>query len=163
VSLQAGLPDGILSNQISQFGKILSGLRVEKVGRYTYSSAIWNILRPFSTFYGHWVIKLQNSTYIFSRFGIFCQENLATLLTSLCEFIEWAPGRVKPEFSRANAFVQTVLGAEEGESAGQQDVEQDPRRPDVDRLPVRLPLDHFRCHEVRGPDPGVDFMNLHWP
>jgi hypothetical protein len=36
----SGLPDGIFSNQISQFGKILEGLAMEDVG----------------TFYGDWVL-----------------------------------------------------------------------------------------------------------
>jgi hypothetical protein len=39
---QAGLPDGLFSNKKSQFGKILEGLRLEKM--FTYFMAIWNIL-----------------------------------------------------------------------------------------------------------------------
>jgi hypothetical protein len=42
----AGLPDGLFSNQKSQFGYILVGL-VEKVGSFM---TIWNILRPFGKF-----------------------------------------------------------------------------------------------------------------
>jgi hypothetical protein len=48
VSSQAGLPDGIFSNQKSQFGKIFEGLGMEKVGifsgRLKYIMAIWCIL-----------------------------------------------------------------------------------------------------------------------
>jgi hypothetical protein len=44
----AGLPDGIFSNQKSQFGKIWEGFGVEKVGIYyghfKYIAAIWYIL-----------------------------------------------------------------------------------------------------------------------
>jgi hypothetical protein len=33
-----------------------------------------NILRPFSTFYGHWVIYIVAIWYICPRFGILCQD-----------------------------------------------------------------------------------------
>jgi hypothetical protein len=52
--LGSGLPDGIFSNQKSQFGEILEALGIEKVG--IYSTAIWYILRPFGKFYGHLII-----------------------------------------------------------------------------------------------------------
>jgi hypothetical protein len=45
------LPDGLLSNQKSQFGKILEGLGMENVGIFyghsEYFTAIWYILWPF--------------------------------------------------------------------------------------------------------------------
>jgi hypothetical protein len=50
-SSRAGLPDGIFSNQKSQFGKILEGLAMELVGLFdshlVYSSAIWCMLWSF--------------------------------------------------------------------------------------------------------------------
>jgi hypothetical protein len=39
---------------------------------------IWSILWPFDIFYGH-LIYLMVTWYIFSRFGMFYQKNLATL------------------------------------------------------------------------------------
>jgi hypothetical protein len=42
------LPDGLFSNQKSQFGKILEGLRLENVyifyGHWEYFMEIWDIL-----------------------------------------------------------------------------------------------------------------------
>jgi hypothetical protein len=47
------LPDGLVSNQKSQFGKIFQALRMENVGIFyghlEHFKAIWNILRPFDT------------------------------------------------------------------------------------------------------------------
>jgi hypothetical protein len=48
----AGLPDGIFSNQKSQFGCIFQGLGMENVGTYMYFMVIWYILLPFGTFCG---------------------------------------------------------------------------------------------------------------
>jgi hypothetical protein len=52
-SFLPGLPDGLLSNQKYQFGKILKGLGMEKVvlffGHLEYITAIWYI-------FGHLVI-----------------------------------------------------------------------------------------------------------
>jgi hypothetical protein len=42
---------------------------------FVYSMAIWNIYGLFGIFYG----ELVSIWYIFPRFGILCQENLATL------------------------------------------------------------------------------------
>jgi hypothetical protein len=51
---QPGLPDGLFSNQKSQFGSILEGLRLENVdmfyGHFEYFTDIWDILWPFGTF-----------------------------------------------------------------------------------------------------------------
>jgi hypothetical protein len=44
-----------------QFGKILKGLGMEKVGIGTYSMAIWKILWLFGIFYAHMVIIWQFS------------------------------------------------------------------------------------------------------
>jgi hypothetical protein len=45
---QEGLPDGFFSNQKSQFGQILEGLRLENMdifyGHLEYSTDIWDIL-----------------------------------------------------------------------------------------------------------------------
>jgi hypothetical protein len=48
----AMLPDGIFSNQKSQFGKILKGLAMEDVG---ILMAFLSILRPNGIFYSHLV------------------------------------------------------------------------------------------------------------
>lgn len=50
-----------------------------------------------------------------------------------------------------DGFKQTLLGAVKRQTATQKDEENDPATPDVHRLPIRLSLDHFRSHEVRGP------------
>jgi hypothetical protein len=67
------LPEGMLSNQKSQYGLFLAGLAIEDVGNFTAISSIKRpngirILWPFGTFCGHLVY--------FSRFG----KNLATLV-----------------------------------------------------------------------------------
>ena len=53
------------------------------------------------------------------------------------------PGAAEVELPRADCLVEPVLGAEEGHGAREQDVQQDPRRPHVHRLPVRPPLYHL--------------------
>jgi hypothetical protein len=62
----AGLPDGIFSNQKSQFGLILECLAMEDVGAFyghsVNSPAFWHILWPFYLFCGHLVN--------FPRFGM---------------------------------------------------------------------------------------------
>jgi hypothetical protein len=67
---RAGLPDGLFSNQNSQFGKKFKGLRLENAdifyGHLEYFIDIWDILYPFVTFVFIW--------YIFSSFGIMHQE-----------------------------------------------------------------------------------------
>jgi hypothetical protein len=64
------LPDGLFSNQKSQFGFIGEGLAMENLGIFydhlDYFRAIGNILWPFGIFCGNW--------YIFPRFGILDQE-----------------------------------------------------------------------------------------
>jgi hypothetical protein len=70
------LPDGLLSNQKSQFGKILECLAMENLGIFcdhlVYFTAIGNILWPFGIFCGHLAY--------FSHFLVFCtKKNLATL------------------------------------------------------------------------------------
>jgi hypothetical protein len=68
--LVAGLPDGLFSNQKSQFGSIFDSLRLENVdifyGRLEY-------LRTFGDFYDH-LVHFVLMWYIFSGFGITCQE-----------------------------------------------------------------------------------------
>jgi hypothetical protein len=67
---RAGLPDGLLSNQKSQFGKFCRGLAMENLGIFydhlVYFKAIANILWPFGIFCGNLVY--------FPRFGILDQE-----------------------------------------------------------------------------------------
>jgi hypothetical protein len=50
-----GLPDGIFSNQKSQFGKIFEGLAMENVGAFydhlVHVTAIWYMLVHFFTFW----------------------------------------------------------------------------------------------------------------
>jgi hypothetical protein len=58
-----GMPDGIFSNQKSQFWQILEeGLRVENAGIFyghlEYFTDIWNILRTFGIFNGHLVYSM---------------------------------------------------------------------------------------------------------
>jgi hypothetical protein len=64
------LPDGLFSNQKSQFGSILEGLEIENLGIFydhlVYFTAIGNILRPFGLFCGHLVY--------FPRFGMLYDE-----------------------------------------------------------------------------------------
>jgi hypothetical protein len=64
------LPDGIFSNQKSQFGSILVSLAMEDVGIFyghlVYFTANWYILWPFGIFYGNLVC--------FPRFGMLHQE-----------------------------------------------------------------------------------------
>jgi hypothetical protein len=66
----AGLPDGIFSNQKSQFGLILECLTMKDVGNFyghsVYFTAISYILLPFSIFNGHFGIS--------SHFGMLYQE-----------------------------------------------------------------------------------------
>jgi hypothetical protein len=61
------LPDGIFSNQKSQFGKILVGLRMEKVGiHHGHLYIPWYILWPFGNLVAIWSL--------FHRFDTLCQE-----------------------------------------------------------------------------------------
>jgi hypothetical protein len=63
----AGMPDGLFSNQKSQFGQILEGLAMETVCIfYVHFTAILNILWLFGIFCGHLVC--------FPRFRMLCQE-----------------------------------------------------------------------------------------
>jgi hypothetical protein len=54
------LPDGIFSNRKSQFGKILEGLGIEKVGtfygRLEYITAIWYISWQFGIIFPFWYV-----------------------------------------------------------------------------------------------------------
>jgi hypothetical protein len=43
-----------------------------------YFMPIWSIFRPLEIFYDH-LVKFVVICYIFPRFGMLCQENLATL------------------------------------------------------------------------------------
>jgi hypothetical protein len=66
----AGLPDGLFSNQKSQFGNTFQGIRLENVeifyGRLEHFMNIRDILPTFGTFCVHLVH--------FSSFGIMHQE-----------------------------------------------------------------------------------------
>jgi hypothetical protein len=77
VYFYAGLPDGIFSNQKSQFGKVLEGLAMEDVSLFyanlAYFKAICYILKPFGILCGHFGL--------FSQVSICCTyKNLATPL-----------------------------------------------------------------------------------
>jgi hypothetical protein len=67
------LPDDLFSNQKSQFGSILEGLRFENIdtfyGYLKYFMDIWDILCPF----GRFCVHLEQ----FSGFGVMYQEKLA--------------------------------------------------------------------------------------
>jgi hypothetical protein len=73
----SGLPDGIFSNQKSQFGQFLDCLAMKDVGKLyvylVYFTAISYILWPFSIFCGHF-------WYIFPVLACYSKKNLATLL-----------------------------------------------------------------------------------
>jgi hypothetical protein len=64
------LPDGIFSNQKSQFGQILEGHGMEDVVIFV---TILSILLPFGIFYGH-SAYLPPFRCIFSRFGMLHPE-----------------------------------------------------------------------------------------
>jgi hypothetical protein len=74
-----GLPDGLFSNQKSQFGGKLQGGRLENVdifnGHLEYFSWI---------LYDH-LAHLVFIWYIFSSFGIMHQQNLATPCVTACQ------------------------------------------------------------------------------
>jgi hypothetical protein len=67
--LQSRLPDGMCSNQLSQFGYVLEGFGMENVatfyGHLEYITAIWYYLGSFGNLIVRW--------YIFLRFGILYQ------------------------------------------------------------------------------------------
>jgi hypothetical protein len=71
------MPDGLFSNQKSQFGSILKGLSREHFGIFydnlVYFMAFGNILWPLEIFYGH-LVYFVVIWYIFPRFGILDQE-----------------------------------------------------------------------------------------
>jgi hypothetical protein len=73
----SGLPDGLFSNQESQFGKILEDLARENLGIF-YDHLIY-------VFYGHWkyfmaIWYICGHLVYFSPFGYIFWKNLATLL-----------------------------------------------------------------------------------
>jgi hypothetical protein len=76
------LPDGLFSNQKSQFGQILEGFGMENVGLFfdhlEYFMAIWYNLWPFGLVCGHLV-------YFFPFWYVWTKENLATLEETLVE------------------------------------------------------------------------------
>jgi uncharacterized membrane protein YuzA (DUF378 family) len=65
------LPDGLFSNQKSQFGKILEGLRMENAvkfyGHFEYFTVIWYIIWPFCNVVAIW--------FIFPCFGILSEKS----------------------------------------------------------------------------------------
>jgi hypothetical protein len=54
----------------------LEGVEIENIiilyGHLEYTTAIWNILRPFGIFYGHWYLVV--IWYIYPHFGMLYQE-----------------------------------------------------------------------------------------
>jgi hypothetical protein len=81
---RAWLPDGLFSNQKSQFLYILEGLAMEYVGIFyghlVTFSAIWSIICPFGVFYGH-LVYFMAIWYILWPFGKFYGQ-LVYLLSS---------------------------------------------------------------------------------
>jgi hypothetical protein len=73
------LPDGLFSNQKSQFGKILEGFGMERIailfGHLKYITALWYILWPFVNLVAIWY---------FTPVLVHCvkKKNLATLPVS---------------------------------------------------------------------------------
>jgi hypothetical protein len=69
---KSGLPDGLISNQKSQFGFTLEGLKMENVfifyGHLEYFMAIWYSLWQSGTVCGHLVY--------FSHFGMFGRRRI---------------------------------------------------------------------------------------
>jgi hypothetical protein len=70
------LPDGLFSDQKSQFGLILRALDWKML---VYFKAIWNILRTFGVFYDH-LAHLMTIWYIFPVLVSQAKKNLATLV-----------------------------------------------------------------------------------
>jgi hypothetical protein len=70
--LKAGLPDGFFSNQIPNVGKFWRALVWKML---IYFMAFWNILQTFWMFYDH-LVHFVSTGYIFSGFGILCQEKI---------------------------------------------------------------------------------------
>jgi hypothetical protein len=71
----AGLPDGLFSNQKSQFGEILECLRLEKYILWPFGIFYWDLVH----FMVIWYILCSFGTFF--RFWVSCtKENLATLL-----------------------------------------------------------------------------------
>jgi hypothetical protein len=67
---QAGLPDGLFSNQKSKFWIVLKGIRQENVEIFF---AIWNILQTFGYFMTIWY-SYCSFFGAFFRFGIMYQD-----------------------------------------------------------------------------------------
>jgi hypothetical protein len=69
--LRPGLPDGLFSNQKSQFWSSLEGLTMENIGIFNdhlvYFTAIGNILWPFDIFCAHLVYFPGFGTYFVPR------------------------------------------------------------------------------------------------
>jgi hypothetical protein len=78
----AGLPDGLFSNQNSQFGKILEGLAMENLGIFydhlVYFRPIGSILWSFGIFVVIW--------YISPHFGILYQDKSGNPATDCVPF-----------------------------------------------------------------------------
>jgi hypothetical protein len=66
----AGLPDGLFSNQKSQFGENFQGLRLKNVDIF---KAIWNVLQIYGIFYDL-LVNFVFLWYTFSCFGIMHEE-----------------------------------------------------------------------------------------
>jgi hypothetical protein len=64
-----GLPDGLVSNQKSQFGYVLEGVAIEKIAVF-YDQSVFMLLEIF---YGH-LVYFVVIWYIFPCFSILYQE-----------------------------------------------------------------------------------------
>jgi hypothetical protein len=83
LTLSAGLPDGIFSDQKFQFGKILVCPEMEDGGLFyrplVYFTALWSILRPFGILCGN-LIYFVVIWYIFPILVCCTKKNLAALI-----------------------------------------------------------------------------------
>jgi hypothetical protein len=62
--------------------------------RLLYSLDIWNILRQFDTFYGHLLIYVVASWYIFPCFGKLCREKSGNPSSMVKRLILFMPVRL---------------------------------------------------------------------
>jgi hypothetical protein len=103
MAYQAGLPDGLFSNQEFQFGLILESLAMENLGTFydhlVYFTAVGNILWPFGVFCGHLVC--------FPRSGILYQEKSGNPATKM----RMEPGLREPVLAIVGKFFFILLSS----------------------------------------------------
>jgi hypothetical protein len=80
----AGLPDGLFSNQNPNLGKHFWMVLTWKV--LVYFMALWSVLRPSYIFYGH-LVYFGFTWYIFSGFGMLSKEKSGNTVRTAVEII----------------------------------------------------------------------------